>query len=143
MRQAGAEDRIDDQNRSLSGDRLQLRSRDRQTHRLDDLPVRLRFIDILFRIGRQKYFHRELPVVEMPGDGKPVAAIVSAAAENENFTSVLRRNHAGGDVCRGDGGVFHQHFAGNVISLHRQAVDLANLLTRETDHLVHYTAATC
>ena len=79
-------------------------------------------------------------IVEVAGDGQAVTSIVSAAAEDED-RSIAGADHFQGHVRRGDGGVFHEHDAGNVVALGGEFVDSANLLSREADHGIHYTPA--
>jgi len=72
--------------------------------------------------------------MQVPGDGKTIAPIVSAAAENEDLADAVPTEHFTGSIGSGASGIFHQDDAGDVQILNGPTIHLANLSARQAEH---------
>lgn len=81
------------------------------------------------RVGGEAEPNQRAAVVKMPRGSEAVAAIVPAAAEDEDVRAVDAFEHFFCDVGDGTGSVLHQDDAGNVEVLDRAPIDFAKLIS--------------
>jgi len=69
-------------------------------------------------------------VVEMPGDGQSVTAVVAIAAADDDLLRFGWAEHVSGNFARSACGIFHQERCRGCEFLDRQAIHFADLISR-------------
>jgi 5'-nucleotidase len=108
---------------------------------VDELPVDQCISLVRVRINGQTNMNVGAAIVQMARHRQAIAAIIPAAAEDQNIADAIVIEHSAGFISHRAGCVLHENDAGNVIALYGQPIDLANLGTSESRHvdLIHYT----
>jgi hypothetical protein len=104
-------------------------------HSLGDVPVDECVAFEMARIGEQCNRDVRAAIGEMSRGGETVAAVVARTDEDEDFTDAISVEHFTCGIRDGAAGVFHQEDAGDAVFFNRAAIDFANLLTGEAEHV--------
>lgn len=132
--QTGAEDGVDDQQRICVCDQVGRRGHDHKIHGLGDAPIEQGIAFVMGWIDCQGDLYTRAAIMQMPGDGKAIASIISSAAEDEDLANAIPTEHFTGGVGGRTRGIFHQDDSGDVQILDGPTIHLANLSARQAEH---------